>query len=199
MDNDLPNVQSGNQKQIRLCSINICGLSQRSQHVLDYYTDVEQLDLVAVQESGQKNLHLTNMITVTDINKGENRGCALFVRNCYSVTSLDSISEISRNIDTAWALCVFNNRRIIVGTVYLKLGHVNGVKELTSMLDKAKTMSSTLRASGIIVLGDMNSRHPLWGDTTTNDYGKRLMDGIDFHDFSVLTTPTPRPCSIPSW
>ena len=191
MDNVGQNFQGGNHKQIRLCSINICGLSQRSQHVLDYYTDKEQLDLVAVQESGLNNLHLTNMVTVTDLNKGANRGCALFVRNCYSVTSLDSISEISKNIDTVWALCVFNNKRIIVGTAYLKLGYVNGVKELTSMIDKAKTLSSTMRASGIIVLGDMNSRHPLWGDTTTNDYGKRLMDGMDFHEFSVITTPTP--------
>ena len=165
MDNDGLNFQGGNLKQIRLCSINICGLSQRSQHVLDYYTDREQLDLVAVQESGKNNLYLTNMITVTDLNKGANRGCALFVRNCYSVTSLDSISEMSRNIDTVWALCVFNNRRIIVGTAYLKLGYVNGVKELISMIDKAKTMSSTLRAYGIIVLGDIRTADIHYGET----------------------------------
>ena len=75
-----------------LCSINICGLSQRSHFMLDKYVHDNNITVLGVQETG--DLHqsrykqLTNMATYEDTNGQSNKGCALFVRKTAMFTQL---------------------------------------------------------------------------------------------------------------
>ena len=113
---------SNNQGKIKLCSINISGLSKRSKMTLDQYVENEQFDMVAVQETGTSDLtklKLSNMNCITDQNMASNRGSALYIKDHHSQASLNQISGISKNIDSAWGLVIINNSRYIVGTVYL--------------------------------------------------------------------------------
>ena len=83
---------------IKVCSINICGLSERSRFMLDKYVFDKQIDIVCVQETGSTDpskLNLCNMNAATDSNKAANKGCALFVRSGISSTPLPEISKIS--------------------------------------------------------------------------------------------------------
>ena len=55
-------------RDIRICSINICGLSDRSKLLLDKYVDEEKYDAVAIQETGKvsmEKLSLCNMNPIT--------------------------------------------------------------------------------------------------------------------------------------
>ena len=64
--------RNSGKKGIKICSINICGVSHRSQMVLDKYAHDENMDILAVQESGscdKDKLGLTNIRTFTDTNK----------------------------------------------------------------------------------------------------------------------------------
>ena len=102
---------------ISLCSINICGLSDRSKLVLDHYVDKEKYDIVAIQETGSTDstkLRLSNMKAITDSNKAQNKGAALLVRNEHSITKLEKITENYKNIDSVWGLVVINNSRYII-------------------------------------------------------------------------------------
>ena len=106
---------------IKVCSINICGLSERSRFMLDKYVFDKQIDIVCVQETGSTDLsklNLCNMNAATDSNKAANKGCALFVRSGISSTPLPEISKISSQIDSVWSLVVLNNKRYVMGTVY---------------------------------------------------------------------------------
>ena len=188
MTNTSPQKQK---EHLNICSINICGLSQRSQLALDHYADQQHLDIIAVQETGTEVPSLSNMNMLRDSNKAANKGCALFLRDCYSMTNLPQIATLSKQIDTVWCLCVFGAKRIIIGTIYLKLSYGKGVKELNLMLEAAKAEALRLKAAGVILCGDLNSRHTVWHDTTTNQYGKDLIESIDHLSFSISSARTP--------
>ena len=67
-------------KKIKLCSLNICGLSERSKLVINKYVDSEDIDILALQETGTDDLsklELHNMSAISDTNKAANKGTAL--------------------------------------------------------------------------------------------------------------------------
>ena len=187
------NLQQG-RRGIRICSINIGGLSERSKLVLDKYVDEEQYDIVTIQETGTvdpSKLSLSNMTAITDSNQAENKGAAMCIQNKHSITKLEEISSNYKHIDSCWGLVVINNSRYIIGNIYVKLGDVNGITNLISMLEKAQQMTGKLKSQGVILTGDMNARHQFWGDSTANEYGRKLLDKIDQSQFTIMTTEAP--------
>ena len=182
---------SNNPVKIKLCSINISGFSQRSKLTLDQYVDTEGFDIVVVQETGTSDLtklKLSNMNCITDLNMAQNRGSALFMKVKYSLARLDQISCLSKNMDSAWGLGIINNNKYIIGTVYCKLNHDSAIEEINTMLTKAKTISAQLKAKGVILIGDLNSRHEYWGDSLNNKYGQDLIRKLDFSQYSYYST-----------
>ena len=83
---------------MKLCSINIDGLSSKSRFMLDKYIYDESIDILCVQETGQHDIEkikLTNMKTILDTNGSRNRGAAIFVHDSISCVSLPEISQKS--------------------------------------------------------------------------------------------------------
>ena len=198
MDNKVQEEKVGDNKKsserINVCSINICGLSERSRFMLDKYVDDNQIDVVCVQETGTSDPvkhKLCNMKVSLDTNNAANKGCAVFTRSGIFTTPLPEISKTSDQIDSVWLLIVRNNKRYIIGTVYMKLGYQKGIKELNCMLSKAKACAQKYHAMGPLLIGDLNARHENWGDTMSNQYGKILLDELDPLEFSVLSPSQP--------
>lgn len=179
---------------IKICSINICGLSNRSKLMLDKYANDEKVDILLVQESGSKDkseISLTNMKTFMDTNKSANRGSVLYVRNNITATNLTEIPKMSKQIDSAWSITVINNKRYIIGSVYVKLNYKQAISEVIKMLNKAHQMKEKMKACGVLLIGDFNARHKLWGDEVNNEYGKQLVDLLDNNLFSIIKSETP--------
>ena len=132
-----------NKKMMKCCSINICGLSDKSRPVLNKYVYEENFDVVMVQETrsvNQDDISLTSMKMIADDNKAANRGAALYVNRKFTITKLKDINQISKNIDSSWGLGVINNKRYILGSIYVKLEYNNAISEVIRMLDKAYTL-----------------------------------------------------------
>ena len=188
---------STNKKQkleIKIGSINIDGMSSRSRFMLDRYSDSESFDILAVQESRNTDddkISICNMDVITDDNHAKNSGVLLYTSDKHSITKLKEISQISTNIDTTWGITVIKNKRFVIGSVYLKHNYINGIQDLINMLNKAKDIKSKLKASGIIVIGDLNARHTLWGDKIIDKYGKKLTELLDMSSFSILSANSP--------
>ena len=181
-------------KRVSLCSINICGLSDRSKLCLDKYNEDHKFDVVAVQETGTSDktkLNLENMVVITDTNNAANKGSALFVNNKHSVTQLQSISKLSKSLDSTWGLTVINKKRYIIGSVYVKLDHPEAIQEVITMLNSAHQMINKFKAAGIMLIGDFNARHISWGDRINDDYGKKLVASLDYSLFSIHTSTSP--------
>ena len=202
MDSRNPEAFKGslNNTKYNFCSINICGMSARSQLCLDKYCYDKGIDILAVQESftsDSSNKSLTSMIFTDDQNESRNRGSLLYVNSKkLSILPLKEISKASNNIDTAWGLISGPGIRLVVGSVYLKLGYSNSISELISMLKKATLISRQLGASGVSVFGDFNARHELWGDTTSNSYGTELVNQLDFQAYTIVAADKPSFLSV---
>lgn len=181
-------------KKVKICTLNICGLSNRSKMMLSKYVADENIDVLALQETGTDNLsslELLNMSAITDTNKAVNKGAALYVRNKHSITKLDNISKLSRNIDSCWGLVVINKKRYIIGSIYVKLNHKPAITEVIRMLTAAEQKQKEHKATGIILAGDYNARHFSWGDKLNNYYGTKLAECLDNTKYSICTSKTP--------
>lgn len=86
---------------------------------------------------------------------------------------------------------MINNARYIVGNVYVKLGDVKGISNIIEMLHKAQEMNTKLKSKGVILIGDLNARHPMWGDSSSNEYGKKLFEKLDLSQFTIRAADTP--------
>ena len=157
----------------KFCTINICGLSQRSNMMLSKYASDNDILLFGVQETGSSSQwkSLTNMKTFEDTNNNSNKGCAIIVKQEVMFTQLPVISHISSNIDSVWGMLSWNGKRYIIGNLYLKLDYLSGVKEMLAMLEKAHELSKLHKCAGVITMGDFNARHFIWNDTVVNNYG----------------------------
>ena len=179
---------------MKLGSINICGLSDRSKFTLDKYVDSKQFDALFVQETNRSDLEklkLTNMKVIMDDNKASNKGAALYVNRKFTITKLKEINEISKNIDASWGLGEIKKKRYILGSVYVKLEYHNAITDVIKMLEKAHSLMKKLKAVGVILSGDFNARHVAWGDHTSNPYGKQLIEKLDMNKFAISTSASP--------
>ena len=181
-------------KTIKLCTINICGFSSRSKFTLNKFIKDEGIDILSVLETDStdaEKLELENMSFISDTNKASNKGAALYTSDKYSVTGLETISKMSKSIDSCWGLVVIQNQRYIIGSVYAKLNYKPAIKEILNMLKAAKDKQAQLKASGVILTGDFNARHLSWGDKMNNEYGKQLVDSLDHSQYSICISKTP--------
>ena len=184
---------------LNVCSININGIMPNSKCLLEKYSYENQFHCLAVQEtltSDQEKLHFVNMNCISDTNQSRNRGAALYVSHEHSVTKLDQISKLSKDIDSAWGLVIVNNTRYVIGSIYVKLNHKSAITEVMSMLKKAHLTMIKMKAAGMILVGDFNARHITWGDTRNNEYGNALVDELDYSKFSICSAKDPTFLSV---
>ena len=149
MDSNKHKTTSGNtvlSSIVNMCSINICGMSDRSRFVLDKFCYDKSIDILAVQESTTvdvSNLDLKFMTHTSDANNSMNKGAMLYVNNRkLGLTPLSQLSKLSSNIDTAWGLVSGKGFRYIVGSVYLKLNYKGAINDLIKMLQACHSNES---------------------------------------------------------
>ena len=170
-----------------LCTINICGLSERSHMMLNKYVCDNNIALLSVQETGTNKdfKKLDNMKTFEDTNHQSNKGCAIMVHSETMFTQFFDISRISKRVDSVWGMLCLGSKKFIIGNVYLKLDYPSGVKEFTTMLEKAYDLGKKHKCLGVIAMGDFNARHLIWNDSVTNRYGKLIEENLDWSKFSI--------------
>ena len=180
--------------KVKLCTINICGLSDHSKMTLNNFVSSENIDILSVQETATDDpnkLEILNMSVISDTNKAANGGSALYLSKKYSMTKLDTISKLSRNLDSCWGLVVISKKRFIIGSIYVKLNHKPAITEVLKMLKAAEQKQTEHKAAGIILTGDFNARHLSWGDRINNYYGSNLAEALDSSKYSICTSNTP--------
>ena len=115
------------------------------------------------------------MKAIADDNNAKNKGAAIFVNKKFSITKLEEINEISKEIDASWGLAVVNRTRYIMGSVYVKDNYPNAINDVIKMLDKAHSLIRKLKAVGIILSGGFNARHTSWGYHKPDSYGNNSL------------------------
>ena len=179
---------------VKIGSINIDHFSSTSKILVDKYNDDEEFDVLLVQETGtvdKEKLKLSNMKVMTDNNKAKNRGTATFIKIDIPCKDLPEISEVTKEIDSVWSFVVVKNKRLIIGNIYAKHHYNNALEDIMKMLNEAQKKSIQLKAHGIILGGDFNSRHTLWHDKKIDANGRKLVELLDHTKFSIISSKSP--------
>ena len=165
------------------CSINICGLSERSKFMLNHFIDVKKIVSLVVQETGtddMKKLELLNIQCYKDTNSSLNRGAALYISQTLKAFPVPEIGMHSNQIDSAWALVELGSIKVIIGSLYVKLNYIHAIQEAYNLIFKANELCS-----------NFNARHHLWGDHQINSYGQQLTNCVDFAKYSIKSSGNP--------
>ena len=186
--------KNSNRQYVKLGSINIDHFSIKSQVLVDKYNEEEDFDLILIQETGtvdKEKLRLSNMKVFTDTNEAKNRGTATFIKMDIPCKDLPEIAKVTKEIDSVWCFVVVKNKRYIVGNIYAKHHYKNALDDVIKMLKVAQNKSKQLKAHGIILGGDFNSRHTLWNDRKIDANGKKLVELLNHTEFSIISSKTP--------
>lgn len=166
-----------NHKLLQICQINISGLSKRSSFALDKYNHAIGNDILAVQETlvdpdNDKVMppKFTNMESF--YHKGD-RGVSLSIKSTLLPQRIPELED--SKIDAVWATYNVSSSVYLLGNYYVNPSTPsNNLQAAFLSIKKALEYALKFRIKEVIILGDFNSRHEKWADTTTNKLGKLL-------------------------
>ena len=186
MDNQYRQCTNGS---IRACQININGLSDHSITTLENFVHVQNIKILAMQETGfirSQNLgRINNLVTFFNKQEIDCKGVGLAIDTVLKPQLIPELLE--GNKDAVWATCQIAGKNIIVGSVYCTPENrsTSSLRELLLNIKKAKVWCDTNKFHGMIIYGDYNSRSHIWGDITENKRGKELEKFIDIENMII--------------
>ena len=162
---------------LQICQINISGLSNRSCIALDKYNHSIGNDVIAVQETlvdpkddRKVSPEFTNMNSFYLKN---DRGVSLSIKPRLLPQRLSDLEDST--VDAIWVTLSINSRVILLGNFYVNPNSPsNNLKAAFVNINNALLYATKFKLKDIIILGDFNSRHEKWADSTTNKLGKLL-------------------------
>ena len=180
-------------KMLQICQINISGLSKRSCIALEKYNHSLGNDILAIQETlvdphEVKKLPPT-LANMTSFYCKNDRGVSLSVK---SHLLPQRISELEDKIaDAVWATFNIDSRVILIGNFYVNPNSPsNNSKAAFANINNALLYARKFNLKDVMILGDFNSRHEKWADSTTNKQGKLLDDFMTINNLIGLSPNT---------
>ena len=172
------------EKTLSFLQVNICGISDHSQVVLNNYMNTHKPMICCLNETKkilEKNA-FTNYYTEPNCNSSYG-GIALVIRNDIFYTRLSDLE--ATDFDNAWILTSIAGLKIVVGTAYLR---PNQTEQMTSFLRLKENIANFIvkhELDGMLFMGDCNARHYYWGDSSCNKNGDMLVENIAIDDIIV--------------
>ena len=116
--------------------------------------------------------------TTYDPDVGSHGGCIIYVRQdvpCIPVNIASNLQVVAVQIDLG--------RRYTLCSIYLPPNEAVAYEDLTNLLEQLPRP--------FLLLGDVNGRHPLWGDTVSNTKGNLFNSLIENEDIGIFNTGEP--------
>ena len=179
-----------NNTHVKLCQVNINGVSTHTSCALDKYIADNNINILGLQETGttdvvKQNLKFTNMVTYTPNLIATCKGVALCIDEKLKSQSQPHLND--PNIDVVWVTVELTGRTTLVGSAYClpETNTIQGLQEVINNIQKALDFCRKYKIKDIIVMGDFNSRSKNWGDIIENKRGKCLMNFISKEDMVI--------------
>ena len=116
--------------------------------------------------------------TEYDQNKGSQGGCIIYVRHDIPHRYLDITTSLE-----AVAVQIDLGRKYSICSLYLHPNEPVSQEDLAGLIHQLP--------QPFLILGDTNSRHPLWGDVVANSKGNLITSLLEEEDIGVLNTGDP--------
>ena len=96
-----------------------------------------------------------------------------------SILARKDITHVPKNfiapIDSVWSTVTIKRIPMLLGAIYIPPTSSPKLQTFIIQLEEAATFS-TRRNLELLLAGDINARHPMWGDRSTNEHGRTLVN-----------------------
>ena len=177
---------------LHLCQINVSGLSQRSITTIDKFNSKYNNDILALQEtlldSTRSHLNIFQNLDTFSLNNSRGVSTSVAPRLCPQ-----QIGELQDSIcDALWVTVRYSSGVLMVGNIYVNHSpsSPNSLTACRNNILKALQYCTNLNIKDVVIVGDFNSRHVLWGDSISNDRGKQLTTFISQQNLTCISPNT---------
>ena len=145
------------------------------------------------KKNDAKYLHISlDMTAFPRYHKIEtNSKTVILYRIGLSIVDLGNIDPISlTGLDVTWIGVECNRNITIVGNVYHSPSYECEYDELLYQLNHVKNMTKKYNHSTIVMAGDFNAKHQIWGSTITDNRGIQLNEWLLFQRLTFINDGT---------
>lgn len=160
---------------IRLCQLNIEGISRAKCHILRKILDDNRVDVLAVQEH-----HVENETQLSS--RGKIPGFDLLGATFDKVYGV--ATYVRSSIENAYLLCINNTDNI--HEVVIKIGDITIVNIYKPPVMKWPAHVIKTHTHPTAYLGDFNSHHELWKYRTSDENGNVLVNWSEEHNIHLV-------------
>ena len=191
MQSKHPDQHSG----FKLLTVNINGLSETSRVLLDSYLYTNKIGVAAISETKKDVLSPTvfhpkmTYHQNRSYNPSRQGGSAIVVNESIQSTELAGFG--GGFIDDTWCVLKILNKTVLFGSIYVRPNCRDSEDALVRCINEANAFLKSHRCQELIIMGDLNSRNPLWGDHSWNSCGNRLAKAIIENNLYVLNDGQP--------
>ena len=183
-------------KTLQILSFNACGLSAHTMTELKRFLDLNNFDIICIQETKLNQNTTRNIPGYTFENKifKNNNGnfcggLGTFFRNGLNFKNLNVNSARDQNgeikIETQAFEIYSSDTPYILANIYSKGCDLESLSNLSSLI----SASSELKE--LVITGDFNSHHPLWGAQRSDSHGRAVFDWVEKNDLVLLNDGSP--------
>ena len=161
------------------CQLNIDGLSSHSTTALDNFISDNSVDILALQEVGQRNLPADQFVNKITFSSHSIKGVSLSVANKHKP---QLISELHCDeVDAIFVLCSIGKASVVLASCYCRpeISSTRSLRLLLSRLENAWRWCKKNKVKSMVAYGDFNARNCAWGDVINNPRGKLLRDHVE--------------------
>ena len=158
---------------------NLAGLSTHSSTALSFYLNQRKSHAVILTETHRELAaqETNNYSAISYCGTTGRGGVSILVRK--DKTHVPKI--FNAPIDPVWTIVTINRIPMLLGAVYIPPTSSPKLQPFISQLEEAAAFS-TRHNLEFLLAGESNARHPMWGDRSTNEHGRTLVNAL--HDAS---------------
>ena len=163
----------------RIIQVNMAGLSTHSSTGLSFYLNHGKPQAVILTQTDRKLAahEINNYSAINYCGTTDQGGVSLLVRK--DITHVPKIF----NAPIDWTVFTINRIPILLEAVYIPPNSSPKLQTFISQLQEAVTFSTRYNLE-LLLAGDINARHRMWGDRLTNEHGRTLVNAL--HDSSRM-------------
>ena len=183
-------------RNLNLLTLNACGLSAHTISNLKRFLDVNNIDIICIQETKFNQNSIRNIPGFTlenKIYKNKNDNCcgglATFFKHGLNYKKLDIDNARDQNGETKIEIQMFeiylSENSHILANIYSRGCDLESLNSISSFISAQSELKE------LVITGDFNSHHPLWGAPRSDSHGKAVYDWVEQQEFVLLNDGSP--------
>ena len=167
---------------VQVAQCNIRSLNTSSKQIEDL-CKLKQISILSLTEiwhpevSSLKFLHKWNWNVSVRVNK-EGGGAATIINPLLKTHPRKDLNN--PGLEAAWCEIFVENRKILVCSVYIPPGEASNMDLLINIMESVSSNNEN-----ILIMGDLNAKHPMWYNNDTNTLGDKLSSYLTGSEYNI--------------